>query len=173
MLQTSMNDLIVKLEIKMEGLIKSQVEEKLKEITNVNETIKKQNETLNQISKSYAQNEKQWKAPTKSMNFHQIMQETKNEELIVERQRDARAKNIIIPGLYETPNLAEEKEEDEKVIKELLQTLEIESTPESTTRLGICDEGKTRPIKIKMINMNEKELVRSSLGKLKNAPEKS
>ena len=171
MLQISMNDSIAKLEIKMEGLIKSQVEEKLKEITNVNETIKKQNETLNQISKSYAQNEKQRKAATKSMDFRQIMQETKNEELIEERQRDARAKNIIIHGLRETPNLAEEKEEDEKVIKELLQTLEIESTPESTTRLGVRDEGKTRPIKIKMRNMNEKELVMSSLGKLKNAPE--
>ena len=45
MLQTSMNDSIAKLEIKMEGLIKSQVEEKLKEITHVNEMIKKQNET--------------------------------------------------------------------------------------------------------------------------------
>ena len=41
MLQTSTNDSIAKLEIKMEGLIKSQVEEKLKEITNVNETTKK------------------------------------------------------------------------------------------------------------------------------------
>ena len=172
MLQTSMNESIAKLEIKMEGLIKShKVEEKLKEITNVNETIKKQNETLNQSSKSYAQNEKQWKVPTKSMDFRRIMQETKNEELIEERQRDARAKNIIIHGLRETPNLAEEKEEDEKVIKELLQTLEIESTPESTARLGIRDIGKKRPIKIKMRNMNEKELVMSSLGKLKNAPE--
>ena len=80
--------------------------------------------------------------------------------------RDARAKNIIVHGLRETPNLAKEKEEDENVIKELLQTLEIESTPESTTRLGIHDEGKTR-----MRNMNEKELVISSQGKLKNAPE--
>ena len=105
------------------------------------------------------------------MDFRQIMQETKNGELIEEQQRGARAKNIIIHGSRETPNLAEEKEEDEKVIKELLQTLEIESTPESTTRLGIRDEGKTRPIKIKMRNMNEKELVMSSLGKLKNAPE--
>ena len=80
-------------------------------------------------------------------------------------------KNIIIHGLRETPNLAEEKEEDEKVTKELLQTLQTESTPDSTTRLGIRDEGKTRPIKIKMRNMNEKVLVMSSLGKLKNAPE--
>ena len=44
--------------------------------------------------------------------------------------------------------------------------------PVSTTRIGKQNDTKPRPIKIKMRNLNEKEMVMSNLGKLKHASEK-
>ena len=50
------------------------------------------------------------------------MRETINEERVQEREREARAKNIIIHGFNEAAN----KEEDNDTIKELLDILELD-----------------------------------------------
>ena len=106
------------------------------------------------------------------MDFRQIIRDTKNEELVQIREREARKDNIIIHGFLEASEGPVGNNEDIQTIKELLNVIEVKAMPVSTTRIGEQNDAKPRPIKIKMRNLNEKEMVISNLGKLKHAPEK-
>ena len=171
-IKTSIDDSIIRLESKLEDLINSKIDDKMIEMKNFDETLKKQNETLSIISKSYSESVQGKIATRTPIDFRQVMQETKNEELIQGRQREARSKNIIIHGFPEAPGgMNESLDSDITTIKELLAVLELDVTPESTARLGNRNDGKKRPIRIKMKSLNEKEMVMGSLGKLKTAPE--
>ena len=101
------------------------------------------------------------------------MRETKNEEVVQQRQREAEAQNIVIRGIPEEADTQEGNiAADTNTIKELLRVIEVEATPVSIVRLGNRTESKRRSIKIRMGTLNERELMMSSLGKLKVAPEK-
>ena len=99
------------------------------------------------------------------------MRETKNEELVQQQEREVRAKNII-HGCPKAAVIQEVKEDDNTYVKELLQIIGVEAIPGSTTRIGNRGEARPRSIKIVMGNQNEKEMIMTSLGKLKNAVEK-
>ena len=71
------------------------------------------------------------------MDLRQIMQETRNEELVEEREREARAKNIIVHGFTETGDTNDDVNNN---IKELFSILEIDASPESIPRLGNPNE---------------------------------
>ena len=103
------------------------------------------------------------------MDFRKILLDTQNEEKIQQSQRDARAKNIIIHGIPES--LANLKEHDTNAINELINTLERRVIPSAINRIGQQKEQGSRPIKITMTTLNDKEAIMKSLGKLKNAPE--
>ena len=109
---------------------------------------------------------------TQGVNFRQIIQESKNEELVQQQEREARSQNFIIHGFSESPETQEGNDEDSNTIGELLGIIEVEAIPESITRLGKRHETNLRPIKVKMTSLNEKQMVMSSLAKLKNATEK-
>ena len=104
-----------------------------------------------------------------NMDFRQIIRDTKNDELVQIRERKARANNIIVRGFPEAFEGPEGHNEDIQTIKDVI---EVEATSASTTRIDKQNDTKPRPIKIKMRNSNEKEIVMSNLGKLKHAPEK-
>ena len=131
-------------------------------------------EKINKVSESYADSVRRSNSTSEpTMDFRQIMRETKNEELVQQRQREARAQNIVIHGFPEENDTQEGNiEADTNTIKELLKIIEVEATPVSIVRLGKRTESKRRPIKIRMSTLNERELMMSSLGKLKVAPEK-
>ena len=131
-------------------------------------------EKINKVSESYADSVRRSNSTSEpTMDFRQIMRETKNEELVQQRQREARAQNIVIHGFPEENDTQEGNiEAGTNTIKELLKIIEVEATPVSIVRLGKRTESKRRPIKIRMSTLNERELMMSSLGKLKVAPEK-
>ena len=106
---------------------------------------------------------------TQGVNFRQIIQESKNEELVQQKEREARSQNFIIHGFSESPETQEGNDEDCNTIGELLGIIEVEAIPESITRLGKRHETNSRPIKVKMTSLNEKQMVMSSLAKLTNA----
>ena len=139
-----------------------------------NKSIQEQCDTLNKASVSYSAcvQGTSTSAITQSLEFRQIMRETKNEELVQQQEREVRAKNIIIHGCPEAAVIQEVKEDDNTYVKELLQIIGIEAIPASTTRIGKRSEARPRPIKIVMGDQNEKEMIMTSLGKLKNAIEK-
>ena len=57
------------------------------------------------------------------------MREQRNEELVQQREREARAKNIIIHGFQESSGANEEKEADSKRILQLTDILEVDVKP--------------------------------------------
>ena len=160
---------------KLEGIedrIDETITRKLAE-NNVNLDLK-----MKHVTESYAETLKQNLLQTNNekpepSNLRDIIREQKNEELVQEQEREARAANIIIHGLTEAPDTLGGKEVDSEVIMEFLKTIEINSVPVSVSRIGgkrpVSD--KPRPLKIRMKNQGDKESVMSNLNKLKEAPE--
>ena len=130
-----------------------QVEKNLKEslFLQVKENNKQINEKLNEVleqNKTFADAVKtvhtgnsakpslQNTTETQGVNFRQIIQESKNEELVQQKEREARSQNFIIHGFSESPETQEGNGEDSNTIGELLGIIEVEAIPESITRLG-------------------------------------
>ena len=105
-------------------------------------------------------------------DFRQIMRETRNEELLQQKERAIRAHNLIIHGFSESTDRQKETDVDNEIIKELFGVIEIESTHVSATRIGKPSDTKSRPLKVIMRNLNDKELVMNNLNKLKNAEDR-
>ena len=79
---------------------------------------------------------------------------------------------IIIHGFSVSTDRQKETDEDNETIKKLFGVIEIETTHVSATRIGKRSDTKSRPLKVIMRNLNEKELVMNNLNKLKNAEDK-
>ena len=104
------------------------------------------------------------------VNLETIMRETKNNELIQEKEREKRAANLIIYGINETSDEQKLlKEQDTNFINSFLDTIGITSRPKQIIRLGNANEKKQRPIKLVMDNLSDKESIMSRLSNLKNA----
>ena len=106
-------------------------------------------------------------------NLVNIIKDTKNDDLIQEKERELRSTNIIYGINEATENEVLLKEQDEKLISSFLENLGITSLPKEITRLGKPgNDKKQRPIKVKMTNAAEKDKVMSRLSyNLKDAEE--
>ena len=82
---------------------------------------------MNEVSETYADNMKRNLKPVAPpVNFRQILLESKNEDLIQQKEREVRSSNIIIHGLPEsTTDTQEEGNNDDTTIKELLGNIEL------------------------------------------------
>ena len=83
------------------------------------------------------------------------MQEHKNEELVQQKEREARVQNIVGHGFPE-PSGPPSNGEDKKIIGELLCIIQVDATPVSIIKLGQRNESKSMPIKVKLSSQNEK-----------------
>ena len=171
-LKSTVNKSISEHETKLVKLIDTKLDEKMEKVLLFGESMKQQNDTLNKISQSYADSAKEKQPKTIPTDFRQIIEETKNEERLQEREREVRARNVIIHGSKEAENNDEAKEEDNNTIKELLNILELEVIPEYITRLVISNGTKPRPIRLIFKTLSDKEMIMSSLPKLKTACER-
>ena len=103
------------------------------------------------------------------------MQEDRNEQLVQQRERKMRATNIIIHDADEPVNIAndtENKTKDQLYVDELFKTIGVNSVSVAVTRLGKLDENKARPLKVKLANESEQQLVMSRLSNLKNSEDR-
>ena len=101
--------------------------------------------------------------------------ETKNAEMVIEYERQRRENNIIVHGVNEDRQNSDEqrRNSDNTYVSELFQILGVNVKPSSITRLGKNDNNeKTRPIKIIMNSVADKDLVMSRLPNLKTAEDK-
>ena len=133
------------------------------------------NDQVKKVNESYSKDVKQSLPATtlqqQSIDFRQIMQEQKNEDLVQEKERETRALNIVIHGLTE-PSVPNAVTDDKKNVDDFLAIIQqTDAKPVTITRLGKRDENKTRQIKIKFNLLSDKQLVMSSLSKLKEVPD--
>ena len=84
------------------------------------------------------------------------MEETKNSELIEEKEKKLRSKNLIIYGVEESSS--EKKNDaiksDDIYIHNLIAASKVTSTVKSESRIGLPAQDKIRPIKV-IINTEE------------------
>ena len=101
------------------------------------------------------------------------MQQTKNDELVEQRERSLRERNFIIYGLPEenfSDKTANSDTNGHEGIKAIFREIEVGSVPKSFTRLGKPNAG-ARPIKVTMGTISEKDNIMENLKYLKQAPD--
>ena len=102
-----------------------------------------------------------------AQNFREIVAAAKNEELAEEREKNLRLNNIIIHGFEETKE--DQSTNDEVLINKLITDLSIGSIQaKNIIRLGQQSEEKSRPIKVSLNNLNEKDKIMNNLPNLKD-----
>ena len=109
-----------------------------------------------------------------NLNTIQVaMQDAKNNERVIETERVKREKNVILHGVTEYDGTPEEiKEQERNYIKSLFEIIGVKSKPEYIGRLGKKVNERTRPIKLAMKTLQEKDEIMSRLVNLKEAEDK-
>ena len=96
-------------------------------------------------------------------DFRSIMLATKNEELVEQRDRTFRERNLIIHGADESTAA-----KDVEFVNTLMENVRCEGiTVNDVVRLGTANTDKRRPIKVSLSNGNEREQVMRNLTNLK------
>ena len=96
-----------------------------------------------------------------------IMKETKNEELVQQRERKLRSCNIIIHRVDDAKENGPAK--DKEFVTALFGAIGVDHRPKAIVRLGSPDNNKCRPLRVTMNTDDEKDLVMARLPNLKNA----
>ena len=94
-----------------------------------------------------------------------LLKETKNKELIQEKEREKRSSNIIIHGVNE--NNTEGENSDKTYVTSFMETIGLQIIPKQIVRLGKVNDNSKRPLKLVMNNRDDKENVMKRLGNLK------
>ena len=166
-LENFIKDKLVMIERKFDKTISDKLENTTKII----------NEKITKVGETYADKVKQLLSSGRSIeqpeiNLRQIMQQTKNYELVEQRERSLRERNFIIHGLPEensSDKTANSDTNDHEVIKAIFREIKVGSVPKSFTRLGKPNAG-ARPIKVTMGTMSEKDNIMENLEVLKTSP---
>ena len=94
---------------------------------------------------------------------------SKNQEMVLEQEREKRSANLIIYGISETTTEGNSKENDQNFVASLLDKIGVAQRPKQLFRLGKQTEGRARPVKLVMENDEDKATIMARLGNLKNA----
>ena len=128
-------------------------------------------------NKSYAQSVKGPLAdkdnkPNGVADFKSILNDAKNDQLLEEKDRAGRSKNLIIYGLEEKGNDKDEiKINDGQMTRLFLKKIDVLATPLNIYRLGRPEPDKIRPLKLEMVSSIERDLVMKNLNQLKGTEE--
>ena len=86
-----------------------------------------------------------------------------------EKDRAARAKNIIIGLDEKRDDVNARKMHDEQITRLFFNRINVQVTPLNSFRLGKPDPNKTRPMKFVMANTFDKDIIMQSLKGLKGS----
>ena len=113
------------------------------------------------------------KLPTGHTDFRAIMEETKNAELVEEKEKKLRSKNLIIYGVKESSSDSKNDgiRSDDIYINNFIAELMVTSTVKSESRIGVPVQDKNRPIKVVMNTEEVRNRILSNLRNLKYIPE--
>ena len=143
--------------VQMKEFIQTSIDEKLEKHIN-------KSQTMTGVSfSSIVSGEKNETKSNKAEDFRSIMLATKNEELVEQRDKAFRERNLIVHGVEESNT-----ENDSVFIKTLITNVvsqEIKTI--NITRLGAENKDKRRPIKVSLNTELEKGQVMSNLANLK------
>ena len=106
-------------------------------------------------------------------DFRAIIEETKTAELIEEKEKKLRSKNLIIYGVKESSSDSKNDaiRSDDIYIDNFIAELMVTSTVKSESRIGVPVQDKNRPIKVVMNTEEVRNRILSNLRNLKDIPE--
>ena len=101
------------------------------------------------------------------------MEETKNAELVEEKEKKLRFKNLIIHGVEKSSsdNKDDATKSGDIYINKFIAALKVTSTVKSALRIGLPVQDKNRPIKVVMNTEEERNRILSNLRNLKDISE--
>ena len=141
---------------------------KLKVIETLNENLKEQKSASVGKEKEPSSNfAKAVNNYGNTMDFREILHEAQNEEKLEQREKEQRAKNLIIHGMLERGDTNGAKENDTNLVNNILDRIGMTSRPETFLRLGKKTDSKPRTLKIVMKTTKEVESIMSNLMHLK------
>ena len=107
------------------------------------------------------------------IDFRAIMEETKNAELVEEKEKKLRSKNLIIHGDEESSsdNKDDAIKSDDIYINNFIAALKVTSTVKSASRIGLPAQDKNQAIKVVMNMEEERNRILSNLRNLKRTSE--
>ena len=107
------------------------------------------------------------------IDIRAIMEETKNAELVEEKEKKLRSKNLIIHGVEESSseNKNDAIKSDDIYINNFTTALKVTFTVKSELRIGLAGQDKNRPIKVVMNTKEVRKRTLSNLRNLKDFPE--
>ena len=100
--------------------------------------------------------------------FKSILNDVKNEQLLEEKERLIRSKNLIIIGVAETGDDADDvKNNDGIMIGKFFEAITVQAKPLNFFRLGKPETDNIRPLKLEMASSTERNFVMKNLKLLK------
>ena len=92
------------------------------------------------------------------IHLRAIMEETKNAELVEEKEKKLRSKKLIIHGVEESSsgNKDDAIKSNDIYINNFIAALKVTSTVKSASRIGLPAQDKNRPIKVVMNTEEER-----------------
>ena len=105
-------------------------------------------------------------------DFKSILVEARNDQLLEEKEMEKRSFNLIIHGLKENGNDANEiNKNDEAMVDLFFEKINVEVRPTKFYLLGKPDPNKIRPLKLEMVNSTDRDAVMKKLKLLKGTEE--
>ena len=153
-MQVAFDKAIKEFERKIEDLIDKKMDMKLKVIETLNENLKEQKSASVGKEKEPSSNfAKAVNNYGNTMNFREILREAQNEEKLEQREKEQRAKNLIIHGTLERGDTnGATKENDTNLVNNILDRIGMTSRPETFLRLGKKTDSKPHTLKGSRIN---------------------
>ena len=101
------------------------------------------------------------------------MEETKNAELVEEKEKKLHSKILIFHGVEESSsdNKNDAIKSDDIYINDFVAALKVTSTVKSASRIGLLIQDKNRPIKVVMNTVQKRNRILSNLRNLKGISE--
>ena len=167
-MQVAFDKTIKEFERKIEDMINKKMDMKLKVIETLNENLKEQKSASVGKEKELRSNfAKAVNNYGNTMDFREILREAENEEKLEHREKEQRAKNLIIHGMLERGDTnGAIKENDTNLVNNILDRIGI-----TFLRLGKKTDSKPRNLKIVMKTTKEVESIMSNLMRLKGTQE--
>ena len=107
------------------------------------------------------------------IDFRAIIEETKNAELVEEKEKKLCSKNLIIHGVEESSSNNKDGaiKSDSSCVNNFIAALKVTSTAKSASRIGLLAQDKNRPTNVVMNAKEERNKILSNLRNLKGVPE--
>ena len=106
-------------------------------------------------------------------DFRVIVEETRNAELVEEKQKKCLSKNLIIHGVEESfsDNKDDAIKSDDIYTSNFIAALKVTYTVKSASRIALSAQDENQPIKVIMNTEEERNRILSNLRNLKGIPE--